>query len=278
MSVAKRLTRIETLLTPQQAVLLWLTEVRPLDLDTFLEKLKRYSEHEDPMHKIPEMMAEAARASCNKQIMTPAEAMYAEFQVRKQAAFLLMLVINLHIAVLEECTLGLWLILIDNLRRGLLQLREEGECPPSLMTKITAMAELAAAINEECLGDKSVWDALARLLLLQEAIAAISKKYFDGRPVLVAGARTLLDESIEKLRSLALAKQSQPQFTVAVAALESTIRDQVVHAVEALVVGTEAEVLERLGQWGAAWKRRRQHATAVAERRISMCKTRARTT
>jgi len=258
--------------------LLWLTEVRPLDLDTFLEKLKRYSEHEDPMHKIPEMMAEAARASCNKQIMTPAEAMYAEFQVRKQAAFLLMLVINLHIAVLEECTLGLWLILIDNLRRGLLQLREEGECPPSLMTKITAMAELAAAINEECLGDKSVWDALARLLLLQEAIAAISKKYFDGRPVLVAGARTLLDESIEKLRSLALAKQSQPQFTVAVAALESTIRDQVVHAVEALVVGTEAEVLERLGQWGAAWKRRRQHATAVAERRISMCKTRARTT
>ncbi|MFI5109918.1 MAG: hypothetical protein ACHP78_13890 [Terriglobales bacterium] len=280
MSVAKRVTRIETSLTPLQAVLLWLTEVLPLDIDTFLEKLTKCPEHEDPRRKIQEKVAKAVRARCNKQIMTPAEAMNAEFQARKQAAFLFMLVIDLHIAVLGECRFGPWLILIDNLRRMQLQLREEGECPASLMKKITAMVELATEVNKECLGDKSVWDALlARLLLLREAIAAISQKYFEGRPVLVAGAKTLLDESIEELRSLALAgKESQPQFTVDLAALESSIRDQVVHTVEALVVGTEANVLEGLGQSGVAWKLRRQHATAVAERRISLCEARARTT
>jgi len=209
-SVAKRLTRIETSLTPLQAVLLWLTEVLPLDLDTFLEKLKRYSEHEDPKRKILEMVAKAARASCNKQIMTPAEAMYAEFQACKQAAFLFMLVIDLHIAVGEERSPGLWLILIDKLRRAQLQLREEGEFPASLMKEITATAELATEIKKEFLGDKSVWDALARLLLLQEAIAAISQKYFDGRPLLVAGARSLLDALVEKLRSLGSSWQGVP--------------------------------------------------------------------
>jgi len=184
-------------------------------------------------------------------------------------------------AVLEECLSGRWLISIDNLRRAQLQLREEGECPPSLMQKITALAEFVTEVNKECLDDKSVGDALARLLLLREAIAAISKKYFDGRPVLVAGAERSLNERIQELQSLALAgKKSQPPSSAAVdlAALESSISDQVVPAVEALVVRTEADVLERLGQWEAAYKLRRQHATSVAERRISLCASRAGTT
>ena len=112
-----------------------------------------------------------------------------------------------------------------------------------------------------------------RTWLLREAIAAISQKYFDGRPVLVAGARRCLDERIEELRSSARArKEPQPQFTVAVDP------DQVVRVVEALVVRTEAEVLKRLDQREAAYKLRRQHATAVAERRISLCASRAGTT
>ena len=67
--------------------MLWLTEVLPLDIDTFLEKLTKCPEHEDPRRKIQEKVAKAVRARCNKQIMTPAEAIEAEFQAANRLPF-----------------------------------------------------------------------------------------------------------------------------------------------------------------------------------------------
>jgi hypothetical protein len=207
------------------------------------------------------MAAKAVRKSLNEKMMTPAEAMNAEFQARKQTAFLFMLVINLHIAVVSRCSFGRWLTLIEDFHR--LQLH--------------GIVEFAEAVNKNCFDDLSASVALARLLLLRNTIAAISNKYFDGHRVLVVGAESRLKESIQELQSLVLVgKESQPPSSAAVdlTALESGIKQHVPEEVEALVVETEAEVLEDLNQRGAAGKLRRQHATAVAERRIAMCEPR----
>jgi hypothetical protein len=259
-NIAKRLARIETSLRPLQAVLLWLTEVQLLDLDTFWEKLTKCPAHEHPKVRIPERAAKAVRKSLNEKMMTPEEAMNAEFQARKQTAFLFMLVINLHIAVVSRCSFGQWLTLIEDFNR--LQLH--------------GIVEFAETVNQNCFDNLSASVALARLLLLRQIIAAISEKYFDGHQVLIVGAESRLNESIQELQSLVLAgKEAQPPSSAAVdLALESGIKQHVSEEVEALVVKTEAEVLEDLNHRGAAGKLRRQHATAVAERRISVCQPR----
>jgi hypothetical protein len=259
-------------LRPKEAVRLWLKQMQPLDVGSFLERLTNCPASEDPKVRIPEMAAKAVRKSLNEKMMTPAEAMNAEFQARKQAGFLLMLVINLHLLVLGEYFVSQWLEMIERWHRLQLQLQEEWT--PLLLKKLAGIIESAAELNKMCAGNHSVLDELARLSLLRETAAAISKRYFDDQPVLVAGAETRLTARIQELQSLVLAdKECQTQSSVAVelAALESSIKERVPQAVEALVVNTEALVLERLGQWEAAWKLRQQHATRVVESRISMC-------
>jgi hypothetical protein len=276
-SIEKRLTKIETSLRPLEAVLLWLTEVLPLDINTFSEKLTKCPPHEDPAVRIPEMVAKAVRECFNEQTMTPAAARDAEFQARRQTAFLFKLVINLHIALLQRYSLGQWLIATVCLH-GFQQ--DDAQCPPPRVGRLADLVELAEEINKNCLGDPSVLEALVLMLLLRETAAAISNQYFDGHRVLVAGAERSLNECIRELQSLVLAgKKSQPPLSAAgLAALESRIKLHVPQEVKALVVSTEAEVLECLGQWEAAWKLRQQHAAAVAERRISLCASRARIT
>jgi hypothetical protein len=54
-SCARRLARIETSLTPKQAVLLWLKEVQQFDPDEYRERVMRAPLHEAPQVRIPEM-------------------------------------------------------------------------------------------------------------------------------------------------------------------------------------------------------------------------------
>ena len=92
MSFTKRLTRVETSLTPKQAVLLWLKEVQQLDPNEFDEKVFTGPMHEAPRVRIPEMAEKAVRDSLSKKGMKPESVSEAALEAWKQADFMLVLV------------------------------------------------------------------------------------------------------------------------------------------------------------------------------------------
>ena len=257
MSIEKRLTRIETSLTPEQAVLLWLKEVQPQDLDTFLT----YPAHEPPIIRVSEMAARAVRERLQKQEMAPASIQHAERAAAEKAAFLVMIVRALHHHVALACQFAAQAIFID----GLDSQRREKLDPP-LAEKLAPIWRLLDNLVE--LGyfyPPPVLRALARIWEAQQVITKISEKYFDGHPVLNAGVEGHLNQSLERLQSRALALKDSKlpsSITVDLVKLESRIKGQSL-VIEGKGVAIESEVLKGFGHWVDAEKLLQQHYDAV---------------
>ena len=230
MSLAKRLTKIETSLTPMQVALVWLKKVRQLDLNTFLDN----SKNEDPMVRIPEMAATAVRENHNTQATIPGFAQYAEFEARRQAGFLVTLVINLHNVVITECARAQLLLVPGLLHAAEVELYRAGARIDEPVRPSQAASRLA--------------ERLGQLWLLRATIAEISRRYYDGHPLLVAGAESHLNEYIQALEALAHADRGAELPPLDLVALESSLKQYVPAQVQQQVLWADAQVLSRFSR------------------------------
>jgi hypothetical protein len=103
-SSAKRLARIESSLTPKQAVLLWLKEAQQFDITEYSEKILNAPLSDAPRVRFPKMAEEAVRDSLRKKGMKPEWIARAEREAWKQADSLVVLVLNLNDQV-QQCSL-----------------------------------------------------------------------------------------------------------------------------------------------------------------------------
>lgn len=251
MSVAKRLTKIESSLPPRQAVLLWLKEMRQSSLSIFLEKLS--NRHETPLIRLPEMAARAVRERFNQNGIMPESAKDVEREAWRQAALLVVIAVRLNLTVLADRR-SKWfckVLLHEWLYRMLLE------------SMHTARYDCATA---------TVWrmlltDALREARQLRETIAVISATYFDGQSLLVSELEIHLNQHIQELEGMANAYKTPAPLASCMAidlmALESSIKVQVPIEVANRVACAEAEVLQLPGQPGAPWERLQPFAGRV---------------
>ncbi len=188
MSSAKRLARVETSLTPMQAVLLWLKEVQQLDPDEYRKKTVKGPLHEAPLVRIPEMAEKAVHDSLSKKGMKPESVSVAALEAWKEADFLVVLVHQLN----EEATL-------DDLQSS-----------PNVKLLLLELGWMEEKHEEH--GIFTAWggwralliETLARMLLLRATIEAVSEQYYDNHAVLFSDRETRLNLGIQCAEDLAI--------------------------------------------------------------------------
>jgi len=257
MSLAKRLQRIETLLTPKQAVLLWLQETQQLGVVEFLEKSFKSPIHEAPRVRITELVAKAVRESLCKQGMKAELIVHAEQEARKQTDFLIVLIRDLGRDVELECTLNAPYIMLLHEKFGRLL-----EHLTQLDRFESKAWELWRTVLLRRLGD--MWQ-------LRETIVAISERYFERHPLLFPEDANKLDQHIHCLEKLTKyynrLEGGLPAWTaIDVDALVSSSREQVLEEVAERVADAKSRVLRDLGESEAAWKIVEPYALASLEK------------
>jgi hypothetical protein len=255
-NLAKRLTRIETSLTPKQAVLLWLKEAQQLDLKELLEKSFTCPMHEAPPVRIPEMVEKAVCDTLSKKGMKPESIAHAALEAWKQADFLFVLLCDVQQEVMsfsfQNCPYVL--LLHEKLCRMLEHFCEDETFDPEAwdMWRMVLIDRLTSA-----------W-------LLRETIKKVSEKYYDNSPLLFSGDENGFNRSIDSLETLANRYNSLegglPLWSaIDFAALSSLIEGQVAAAVGERVAGAKAQTLRALGEWKAAWDLVEPYALAKIE-------------
>lgn len=260
MSVAKRLARIETSLTPKQAVLLWLKEAQQFDSDEYAEKIFTAPTHEAPRNRVPRMAEEAVRGSLAKTAMEPKLIAKAELEAWKQADSLVVLVLNLN----EQVQL------------------DSRQSFPQLAFLWVQLRWMAEQHDEHGVFNATEWgdwrelliNTLVRTRLLRATIAAISERYYDSHSVLLHDHESSLDLCNQGAEQLVSAYNNLegllPCWTaIDLAALQSSIEAQVPVAVGEQMVDAEAKTLQAIGEWKAACDLREPYALARIERRRS---------
>lgn len=246
MSPLQRLRRIETSLTPRQAVLLWLKEAQQLGFLGYTEKSLSSTMHEAPRARLTEMVGKAVRESLCEQGMKRELILPAEREARKQTDFLIILIRNLHWEVHEECTLDApYIVLLYEKFKRMLE----------------HYTQRAAKFDPEIW---EIWRAilirrLTRMRQLSETVVAISERYFDGHPLLFPEEANTLDNNIDALEKLTKHYNSLegglPAWTtIDVEALASSIREQLSAQIAERVVHAKATTLEDFGELEASWK------------------------
>ena len=257
MSLAKRLARVETSLTPKQAVLLWLKEVQQLDHEAFLEKSFKCPMHEAPRNRIPEMAEKAVRDSLSKKGMKPELIARAEVEAWKQADSLVVLVFNLN----------------DQVQQNFLQ------SWPRLLYLCVQLRWMGEQFDEHGVFNAAEWDTwreiliatLARMWLLRATIAAVSEQHYDSHSVLFLEQETDLNQCIHGAEFMAklyndLEGVLPSRTAIDLTALQSSIEAQVPAAVGERVAGAKAKTLRDLGEWKAAWDLEEPYALASIEK------------
>jgi len=255
MSFRKRLTRIETSLTPKQAVLLWLKEVQQLDPNEFDEKVLKCPMHEAPRVRIPEMAEKAVRDSLRKKGLKPESVSEAALEAWKQADFMLVLVYLLNEEIRQEARVStpcLRLLLVE------LGWMEEKHQEHGLFTAWGGWRALF--IN-----------TMTRTLLLRATIEAISKRMYDNHSLLFPDVETSLNHRIEWAELLAggynaLEGVLPSRTAIDLAALRSSIEAEVPAEVANQVAHAQAKTLQALGEWKAAWDLLEPYALAGLEK------------
>jgi len=189
-NLGKRLQRIETSLTPKQAVLLWLKGMLELDCVSYLEKSFAASPSEAPRFRIAEMVGQAVSKSLSQQKMKPELTAQVVRDAQKQADVLIVLVSHLQKCVRSECTFNAphVLLLYEKLSRMLEQFVHQGRFEPE------AWDLWRAVLMKRLL---TMWQ-------LREAIVAISARYYDGHPLLFAKDESRLNQDIPSVPNEAL--------------------------------------------------------------------------
>jgi hypothetical protein len=239
----KRLQRIETSLTPKQAVLLWLKGMLESDNVSYLEKLFAAPRNEGTRSRMSQAVGEAVRKSLIQQRTTPELMERIVRDAQKQADVLVILIRDLHNRVHVECTVNAPYIalLYDKLRLLLVQHVHQGEFEPEawdlwravLMKRLTTMCQL------------------------RDAIAAISARYYDGHPVLFVNDDSNLNRQIASLEHLTeLYNELENGLPVWIAinfdAGSFSMREQLSAVVAEYVAMAESITLEDFGEHQAA--------------------------
>ena len=255
MSLRKRLIKIETALTPKQAVLLWLKEVQQLDPNEFAERFFKCPMHEAPRVRIPEMAEKAVRDSLRKKGLKPESVSEAAHEAWKRADFMLVLVYLLNDEIVQDARVStpcLRLLLVE------LGWMEEKHKEHGLFTAWGGWRALF--IN-----------TMTRTLLLRATIEAISERMYDNHSILFPGVETSLNHRIKWAELLAASYNALegvlPSWTaIDLAALRSSIEAEVPAEVAKQVAHAKAKTLQALGEWKAAWDLLEPYALAGIEK------------
>jgi len=259
MTLRQRLARIETSLTPKQAVLLWLKEALQFESDDLFAKSVKGPIHEAPRVRVPEMAAKAVRDSLRKKSLKPESVARAELEARKQADFLIVLVIKLNEEVRLNCL----------------------HSSPHLAFLSVQLRWMRARFAEHGVFNATEWghwrelhiDTLTRMWVLRATIAAVSEQYYDSHSVLFSDRESSLNQHIQDAEALAKVYNNLegivPAWTaIDLATLQFSIEEQVPAAVGELVAGAQANVLQVLGDWKAAWDLEQPHVLRGLKRFI----------
>jgi hypothetical protein len=256
MNFAKRLEKIETSLTPKQAVLLWLKEVQQADEkhrentlwalmpEAVWNRLSKIVEAQwrDTRNRISKNV-DAILVSIGKGGRSPDFSPEPLLERWEQADFLVVLVQQLNAD-----------IVLDS--------RETGQNLSALFGGLGEMGRehKEPALFAECGGWRAGFvDTLTRLWLLKATIQAISKQYYDNHSILFADEETTLEEGIEFAESLANwynhLEGALPGWTaIDLADLQSSIAAKVPAAVDEQVAQAQARILARNGHYKTAWE------------------------
>jgi hypothetical protein len=249
------LVKVETSLTPKQAVLLWLKEAQQFDSGEFLEKSFKGPMHEAPRVRIPEMAEQAVRDSLSKKGMKPELISKAALEAWKQADFMFVLVHRLNEEIMldaRQSTPYLKLLLVE---LGWMEYKHEEH------GIFTAWGGWRALLL----------DTLAPMLLLRTTIEAISEQYYDNHSVLFPDQETRLNRGIGFAEMLAKGynnlEGALPSWSeIDLAALQSSIEAEVPAEVAKQVIHAQAKTLRDLGEWKAAWELEEPYALAAVEK------------
>lgn len=246
MSLFRRLQRVETSLTPKQAVLLWLKEAQQLGILGYAEKSLNSTMHEAPRARLTEMVGKAVCESLRKRGMKRELILRVEQEARKETDFLIVLIRNLHREVHEECSLDAPYIVL---------LYEK------LKYRLEHYTQRAVKFEPE------IWNIWRAILIhrltcmrqLRETVVAISERYFAGHPLLFPEDANTLDRDVDSLEELTKhynsLKAGLPAWTaIDIGALASSIREQLSVQVAERVAHAKATTLEDFGELEAGWK------------------------
>jgi hypothetical protein len=256
-SSRKRLERIESSVTPKQAVLLWLKEVQQFDLNEYWEKIVNAPLSEAPRVRVPKMAEKAVRDSLSKKGMKPALIARAEWEARKQADSLVVLVLNLNHQVQQNA-----------LQNG-----------PRLAYLWVKMQWLGEQFDEHDVFNAEEWgtwrtvliDTLARMWLLRATIATVSEQHYDNHSVLFPDQASDLIQCIQSAEFMANLyndlEGGLPSWTaIDLAALQSLTDAQVPAAVSERLADAKAAALQAVGEWSAAHDLRKRYALRKIEK------------
>jgi hypothetical protein len=244
MTFTRRLRKIETSLTPKQAVLLWLKETRELTQDEFLEKTVK-SSSSAPRNRIPNQAEQAVRDNLRKQAVNSESIARAALEAWKEADFLVVLLMQLYGTVDFNRSLNV---------RDIFLLKE----------MFHRMLEQFAVHDQFDADDWNLWrkiliHTLDRLGQLRAVTAEISEQYYDGNPILFVDDERSLDEDVRAVEKMAKEynslKEELPRWTaIDLHARSSSIAVRLPALVGQRVAFAKAKTLQALGDWRGAWQ------------------------
>lgn len=267
MSQEKRVKRIETSLTPKQAVLLWLKESQQLGLVAYTEKQFNSPMHEAPRTQLTETVGSAVSEKLRKQGMKAQFISCFARQARKETDFLIVLAMDLQNEVHHECVVNepYFMLLWEKLKRMLEHLTLQNRFEPEIWELWRGVLILR----------------LRTLLLLRDILGAISERYFDHQPLLFREETTDFEAHIRALEELVkhynCLKGGIPVWT----AIEfntrvSEFKEQVAYGMRRRVANAKSTTLRDFGESEEAWKMVQPYALAsLAQLRASTLKSRS---
>ncbi len=259
MSIRARLVKVETSLTPEQAVLLWFREAQQTaSYEEYAQKVMREPVSEAPRSRLPRMVAQAAREALRKQGKNEILLQKAELQAWKQTDFLLLLIMNLNAEALEGQ-------------------RERWLCLALLQQQLLRMAEDFDSGRPD---KHNEWESWRQLLVselrqhyrFQAAASLLGNRYFAGNAVLFQDSIGDLCGCIELLEKLVAVYDQCEDLpcwkAIDLGELRRAVEPQASGKASAAVDVARAKVLRDLGDHEAANRLMKPHLGIPTNRLI----------
>ena len=233
----KLLTRIETALTPKQAVLLWLQENKGKTSDEYSRWLLSHPRSASPRPKVEARVAEAIRSAMKGK--EPNQISQAIRQGQMEADFLILLVNRTNTAILDESQTR-WLriaLLYERLRNAALS-NDESDWAPTWTVSLRSLA--------------------IDVFSLQTACELIREEYFDGVCILLKDAREDLEQQARTVQQLINSSDGlvidveQPKRAIDGEALRTTIAERASARAGYIVALAKSKMLDDFGEPEAA--------------------------
>jgi hypothetical protein len=253
----QRLQRVETSLTPKQAVLLWLKETLELGFRGFFEKILTSPSDQLPRARISQNVAKAVRETLTTQGMGPEVIARAVREAQKEADFLIVLIRGLQKDVQLTCELNAPYVVL--LYEKLQRMREQ-------IVRGSGFEPTAWGLWRGVLVRR-----LTEVWRLRETIKEISERYFEHHSLLFPEDERCLNEQICRLEELAehcntMQRSFARRARIDLKSLLSSIRKQVLFDVGESVAHAKSTTLEDFGEWEAARRVLEPYKAALVEK------------